>query len=289
MHFSAARQVENRRIGACGDRRSRSQAVAGYAPAGRSLRNDGNRLWRRRQAHDGRRLERRLVRIGRWSSCRNAPPVDFRPPPTCRRAATSKSTRPAGHRRILLKLVGAQSADLVGLHADSLLAGVEARVGQIDHQPRRIAQRLDRGNQRLGGENLDRWTILLLNDPKALDRGVSGRPALQAQPRSVHLVEVDKTSNTSQTKDCRYSLEARSAARQATGTQDSAGSTSQGHSSVPSTIPLKRRAVRSMRRGSGVGEELVFVNHRGDRHLAVGEARLPPAVRAPCSGRECFR
>src|SRR5271157_5934111 len=80
----------------------------------------------------------------------------------------------ARDRRSLLKLVGADSGDLVGLNADALVGRIEARIGQIDDQTRRIVDLLNRGNERAGRKNLDGWAVFLLDDAKAFDGGSFG-------------------------------------------------------------------------------------------------------------------
>src|SRR5260370_11054402 len=70
-----------------------------------------------------------------------------------------------------MKLVGAYRADLIGLYVDPLLLRFQPRVRQIDHQPRRVGDRLDRRDQRLRRKNFDCRAILLLHDPETLDRG----------------------------------------------------------------------------------------------------------------------
>ena len=73
--------------------------------------------------------------------------------------------------RLLLKLIGAQCADLIGLHAHSLLRGVEARIRQINHKARWIADLLNRRNHGMRCENLDCGPVFFLDDAEALDRG----------------------------------------------------------------------------------------------------------------------
>ena len=77
----------------------------------------------------------------------------------------------ARYRRILLKLVGADRADLIGLYVDPLLLRFQPRVWQVDHQPIGVADRLDGRNQRPRRKNFNGRAILLLHDPEALNRG----------------------------------------------------------------------------------------------------------------------
>ena len=108
-----------------------------------------------------------MARVGRVSAEMNHEAIAGGVP--CIGAGREEIDDDAGNRRTFLKLIGAQRADLIGLHADSLLRSIQAGVWQIDDEADGIADLLNRRNHRTRRENLDGRSVFLLNDAETFD------------------------------------------------------------------------------------------------------------------------
>ena len=169
MHLAATRQADNGGIGTGRDRRTRAPVISTQRQRASRAHCRHHRLRPRRQAGNRRWLKGRTPRLtGVFSEMHDQAVSGSIPSVGARREQIQNHAR---YRRILLKLVGADRADLIGLYVDSLLLRFQPRVRQVDHQPIGVADRLDGRYQRPRRKNFNGLAILLLHDPEALNRG----------------------------------------------------------------------------------------------------------------------
>ncbi len=149
-HFAATRQPHDRRIRRGRDGRADTSRIARERQRTRSSHRSHNRRCHRPQSRN-RRRSNRTSNLAWTLPQMHHEPVSRRVP--CVRSRRLQVDDDARDRRVRLKLVRAQRGDLIGIHLDALLHALrlpfQRRVRQVDHDPRRIADYLNRRNQRL--------------------------------------------------------------------------------------------------------------------------------------------